>query len=262
MPDVEVVDARLHIALDAAPTDPGGVEDVLRRMDRNGIATAVAAPAPAYETPDGVASTARQNAALRAVLDRWPDRFLAGLGVAEPRHGARAVPEARRAVTDLGLAGLAFDNDVAGLAIDSDAMLPLLEELSGHEGVVAAVVTGAYSVLRSPFRLGVVARRLPTLRFLACNAFADITHETASHDLAERCPNVWFCLDNAKTQLFTVERAVEHVGAGRVLYGSGIPAVERSLHLEMVRIADVTDEDRARILGSTARRLFGGREAA
>lgn len=262
MPDEEVVDAHLHIALDAAPRDAGGVEDVLRRMDRNGIASAVAAPLPEYETPDGLASSRRQNIALRAVLDRWPDRFPAGLGVAEPRHGARAVDEARVAVADLGLAGLAFDNDVAGLAIDSDAMLPILEELAERDGAVAAIVVGAYSVLRSPFRLGIVARRLPSLHFLALNAFADITHETASHDLAERCPNIAFCLGNAKTQLFTVERAVERIGADRVLYGSGIPRVERSLHLEMVRIADVTEDDRVRILAGNARRLFGHKEAA
>lgn len=256
MADADVLDAHLHIAFDR-PGSLAGAEDALRRMDRNGIGAAVASPAPDYETPDGVRSTRAQNEALAGVLARWPDRFPAGLGVAEPRHGAAAVAEARRALADDGLRGLVFDNDVAGLAIDSEAMLPILEELAAREGAVAAVYTAAYSVLRSPFRLGIVARRLPGLRFLALNAFADITHETASQDLAERQDNIWFCLGNAKTQLYTVERAVEHIGAGRVLFGSGIPLVERSLHLEMVRIAEIPEETRGAILAGNARRLFG-----
>jgi predicted TIM-barrel fold metal-dependent hydrolase len=250
----EVVDVHVHIPLGGGDNRQG-VDDVLRRMDRNGISAAVVSPAPDYETPYGVASTRAQNEALVAVLARWPDRFPVGLGVAEPRHGPPGVVEARRALGD-GLGGLVFDNDVCGLAIDSDAMAPLLEEVAGRPGAVAACYLGAYSVLRSPFRLGVVARRLPQLRLLALHAFADITHETASVDLAERQANIWFCLSNAKTQLYTVERAVAQIGADRVLFGSGIPLVDRSLHLEMVRIADISDQDRQAILADNARRLF------
>lgn len=258
MPEPDVFDVHLHISFDA-DAGPGGssVDDVLRKMDSNGIATAVASPWPGYETPNGVHSTRAQNEALHDVLLRWPDRFPVGLGVSEPRHGARAVDEARWALRGLGLAGLVFDNDFNGLSIDSAAMLPILEELAGTPDAVAAVYTGAYSVLRSPFRLGIVARRFPALRFLSLNSFADITYETASYDLAERLENIWFCLGNAKTQLFTVERAVERIGSQRVLFGSGIPLIERSHHLQMVMVADITEGARADVLAGSARRLFG-----
>ncbi len=252
----DVLDVHLHIDLDR-PHPLTAAEDVLRRMDRNGIGAAIASPSPSYETPDGVRSTRAQNEALASVLARWPDRFPAGLGVAEPRHGAAAVPEARRALDEYGLHGLVFDNDVCGLAIDSEAMMPILEELAARPDAIAAVYTAAYSVLRSPFRLGIVARRLPQLRFLSLNSFADITHETASEDLAARQDNIWFCLGNAKTQLYTVERAVERIGVDRVLFGSGIPLVESSLHLQMVQIADIPAESRAAVLAGNARRLFG-----
>jgi len=251
-----VLDVHVHVALDAPKGGFGSIDDVLRKMDANGIDQAVLAPWPGYETPDGVRSTARQNDGLRAELDAHPDRFPVGLGVAEPRHGAPAADEARRAVEELGLRGLSFDSDVNGIAIDSDSVAVILEAIRPVPGVVIAFTTMAYSVLRSSFRLGIVARRFPDLRFVSLNAFMDITHEVASYDLAERCPNIWFDLGCAKTQLSTVERAVEGVGADRVLFGSAIPDVERSHHLEMVRIAELDDDVRSAVLGGNARALF------
>lgn len=258
MADPDVVDVHVHIAVDAArgPTSAGSVDDVLRKMDANGIGAAVAMPAPAYETPQGVASSAAQNDAIHAVTQKWPDRFPVALGVAEPRHGERGAREAQRALSGLGLGGLVFDNDVSGLAIDSDSMVTILERAADVPGRVVAVYTMAYSVLRSPFRLGVVARRFPAVSLVNLNAFLDITHESASYDLAERCENIWFDLGCAKTQLFTVEKAVERIGEHRLLFGSAIPDVEHSHHLEMVRIADVSADVRAKILAGNARRLF------
>lgn len=257
MATASILDVHVHVEFDAPAGSPGSVESVLQTMDANGIDTAVVSPLPAYETPLGVRSTAAQNDAVRQALDAWPDRFPAGLGVAEPRHGQRGAGEAHRALTTLGLSGLVFDNDVCGQPIDGEAMRPLLEAAATAPGAIMAVYTMAYSVLRSSFRLGVVARRHPSLRFISFNAFMDITHEAASVDLAERQPNLWFDLACAKTQLSTVERAVEQIGADRILFGSAIPDVTRSHHLEMVRIADVTDDVRARILGGNARQLFG-----
>ncbi|TDE09297.1 amidohydrolase family protein [Jiangella asiatica] len=262
MPDPTVLDVHVHVAFDAPTGSADSVEGVLRTMDANGIDTAVLSPSPSYETPLGVRSTAAQNDAARRAVDAWPDRFPVGLGVAEPRHGRRGADEAHRALTELGLSGLVFDNDVCGQPIDGDAMRPLLDAAATVPGAVMAVFTMAYSVLRSPFRLGVVARRNPSLRFVSFNAFMDITHEAASVDLAERQPNIWFDLACAKTQLSTVERAVQQIGADRILFGSAIPDVARSHHLEMVRVADIDDDDRALILGGNARRLFGLEEAA
>ena len=258
----DIVDASARIVVDAAAGAFGSPEDVLRKMDANGIARAAIAPHPAYETPLGIASSARQNDGIRAALDKWPDRFPVGLGVVEPRHGKRAHAEADRAVRELGLRGLAFDNDVAGLPIDSPSVVAILDRIADVDGLVIEFFTGTYSVLRSMFRLAAVANRFPRMSFVALNAFNDITHEAGSKDLADRCPNIWFDLGRAKSQLSTVERAVEAIGAGRLLFGSALPDAERCLSLDMVRIAQVEAAHRSDILGGNARRLFGLEAAA
>lgn len=252
----EIIDASARVIVDAQPGAFGSAEDVLRKMDANRIDRAVVAPHPAYETPHGVASSAAQNDGIRAVLDRWPDRFPAGLGTAEPRHGRAAHAEAKRAVRELGLRGLSFDNDVAGLPIDSPSVFNLLDSVSDEGDLVMEFFTGAYSVLRSMFRLAAVANRFPSMQFVALNAFNDITHEAGSKDLADRCPNVWFDFGRAKSQLFTVERAVEALGVDKLLFGSVLPDAECVLSLRMVQIAGITDEQRSRILAGNVSRLF------
>lgn len=260
MTDTGVIDVHAHVRIDADShhTTLDQAADTLRKMDRNGIAAAVLSPHPAYETPRGTRSTRAQNTALRDVMDRWPDRFPWGLGVAEPRHGDPAADETRTAVGDLGLSGLVFDHDVAGLPIDADAMRPILDAVQASSARIAAVTTYAYGVLRSPFRLARMADAYPEVSFINLGAFQDITHESASLEMALRLPNVYFSLSLAKTQLFTVEKAVEAAGAERVLFGSALHDVEVSHHLEMVRIAQISDAERALVLGHATTRLFGG----
>lgn len=260
MAEAHIIDVHAHVRIDAESDHETQVqvEHTLRKMDLNGIDAVVLSPHPSYETPLGTQSTRHQNTSVRSILDRWPDRFPWGLGVAEPRHGDRAAAEATIAVQDLGLSGLIFDHDVAGLPIDGDAMRPILDALRAPHPRIVAVATYAYGVLRSPFRLVRMARAYPELSFINMGAFQDITHESASIDMAEQLPNVYFSLSLAKTQLFTVEKAVAAAGADRVLFGSGLHDVEVSHHLEMVKIANISPEERAAVLGGAAAQLFGG----
>ena len=251
-----IIDASARIVVDAQPGAFGSVDDVLRKMDANGVQSAVIAPHPAYETPHGVASSAAQNDGIRKILERWPDRFPAGLGSVEPRHGRPAHAEARRAIGELGLKGFSFDNDIAGLPIDSPSVMALLDCVADSPNLVMEFMTGTYSVLRSMFRLAAVANRFPQMQFVALNAFNDITHEAGSKDLADRCPNVWFDLGRSKSQLFTVERAVEALTVEKLLFGSVLPDAECILSLRMVQIAGIPEEQRALILAGNASRLF------
>jgi predicted TIM-barrel fold metal-dependent hydrolase len=56
-----------------------------------------------------------------------------------------------------------------------------------------------------------------------------------------------------------VEKAVEVLGAERVYYGSDAPGRNYAAQLAKVRYADISDRDKALILGGNAARLLGWR---
>lgn len=54
-----------------------------------------------------------------------------------------------------------------------------------------------------------------------------------------------------------VALAVERLGAERVLYGSGAPSRPMAAALAAVNLADISEQDRALVMGGNARRLLG-----
>ncbi len=56
-----------------------------------------------------------------------------------------------------------------------------------------------------------------------------------------------------------IEFAVEHIGAHRLVYGSGLPYVDPSSVIGLVQDAEISDADKKMILEGSARRLFGWR---
>ena len=119
------IDVHVHIGEDHERTYTA--EDALRLMDKNGIDYAVISPVPTYPLPYGVESSRRQNNNIAAALQQYPDRFVRGLGVVDPRHGQAAVPEVDRIFSELGLHGLLFSNDKTGLTFDNPTMIEFIK---------------------------------------------------------------------------------------------------------------------------------------
>ena len=102
-----------------------------------------------------------KNDYIANALQKYPDRFIRGLGVVNPRHGKAAVPEVDRIFKDLGLSGLLFSNDKTGLTMDNPTMLEFLQHASQYKNPVVFSYTSQYSVLQAPFMLEKIARMFP-----------------------------------------------------------------------------------------------------
>ena len=120
-------------------------EMALERMDRNDIEFAVISPAPDYPTPYGIKSSAQQNDYIAAALQKYPDRFVRGLGVVNPRHGMAAVPEVDRIFGELGLSGLMFSNDKTGLTMDNPTMIAFFEHTRTRHWNLTGPITVRFS---------------------------------------------------------------------------------------------------------------------
>jgi len=63
-------------------------------------------------------------------------------------------------------------------------------------------------------------------------------------------------LETSLIDIMNISKAIERVGAHRILFGSDYPESDLSLELEKMAMIEMSDEARAKILGENARELW------
>ncbi len=250
----KIIDIHVHVGTGGETRYTA--EDALRVMEANEIDMGVISPVSAYPLPKGVESSMEQNDNIAKALKQWPDRFVRGLGVVDPRHGKRAIPEVDRILGDLGLSGLMFENDKIGLTLDHPIMFEFLESAAKYKNVVVLAHTGPYSVLQSPFMLGKLARKFPSITFVNAQSLTTTTHANMSADLSATHSNVY--LDTACTYyvLQAIKNTVRAVGEDKVLFGSDAPYYKVCRDKRIVEVAQISQDTRQKILYENAKRIF------
>jgi predicted TIM-barrel fold metal-dependent hydrolase len=105
----------------------------------------------------------------------------------------------------------------------------------------------------TPSELAELAAKYPEQKFLCAHAGGD--WEQGIRAVAES-PNVLVETSGFDATAGFIEMAVRELGAGRIVFGSHLPS--RSLGTELGKVvgAEISDEDRKRILGENYRRLL------
>ncbi|MEA4908535.1 MAG: amidohydrolase family protein [Chloroflexi bacterium] len=250
----KIIDVHVHIGNDHYNTYTA--EESIALMDKNGIDLAVISPVSAYPLPYGVKSSMEQNDLIAGALQQYPQRFVRGLGVVDPRHGKAAVPEVDRIFGELGLHGLMFSNDRTGITFDNPTMLEFMEHASGYDHPVVLAYTSQYSVLEAPYMLQKVAEQFPNITFINGSAMKDTTHSNNSRYLSAKLENVYMDVANIHQLMHPVEWAIRDSGADKILFGTNIPFCEYSTEKRMIDVADITAEDREKIYWGNAARIF------
>ena len=78
-----------------------------------------------------------------------------------------------------------------------------------------------------------------------------------SFQAAKPYPNLYFDVSGFDPERGVVERAVEYLGAERILWGSDAPGRNYAAQLAKVQYADISERDKELILGGNAIRLLG-----
>jgi len=169
------------------------------------------------------------------------------VAVVNPSMHSGVSEEIRRSA-EAGACALRFTPGRQGWAVDSEAFARAWDVVAeaGLPGLVEVGGTGE-------------ATRLARLT-ASCDAvlvLANISYGTLGEAIAVMQRYEHVALEACR--LVTpgvVEYLVRTVGSGRLLFGSGAPAWEIVPTLEMIRQADIAEEDRKAMLGDNARRLF------
>ena len=269
---MRVIDAHVHTLDDYQPMTPfqdmGRVDRLLHWMDDADVEKAVMLPVVADSSPDNNGECARwardHPDRLAAMTDVPLHEFNAGERVraARDQYGAVAI-SCYPSTPDLAWLTEPDADPLWGAFSDSGLPCNLHVSPPNYSHVIAAARQHPdVSILLNHFALpksGGVAPDDATYGGLAeaadvPNLFVKISAFYAAADTPwdPACP----------TPLAYLQRLVDLLGAGRLLFGTDWPPAGRHLSyrqgVEIVRtFADLSDDDRGLILAGTAARVFG-----
>src|SRR6059058_116673 len=228
-------------------------------MEANAVSHSPILAATGYIQADRIKDTMRSNNTVAAYRKRDPKRFPVACGLVEPLHGARSLDELERMKNELHLEGVVWHNRFQGVAIDHQLMRPLLKKVS-ELGLVPLIHTNAESNMEAVWRLERLALEFPELTFVSLDALTTNTNSQLALDIAKRTSNILFDTAHVRGPAY-IRQFVEAVGSHRLIFGSlfySYPAsYEHCATLEEIKTAKISDTDKANILASNAKRLFG-----
>ncbi len=222
-------------------------EELLAQMDRVGVDRAVVGPVHEHIT---VYNREGNDYILHAVR-RYPRR-LVGFATVNPWYGQRAVDELRRAL-DAGLRGLTLNSALQGYFIHDELVHPIIE-VAEERGVPVYFHT-ATPIYALPFQLAELALTFPRVHFIMGH-LAAADYWTDAVPAARLSKNIYL-ETSLRSGVTTIQQAVDELGAGRLLFGSGAPESDVAVELAKVRLLGLAPADEQAVLGGNMLRLLG-----
>lgn len=237
-----IMDAHGHIGRWPATYVPyGDAEGMLISMDRLGIeracVSAFLAVGPDYE---------RGNDMVAEVVRRYPDRFM-GYAVLNPNYPEDIEPELHRCFDELGMTAIKLHCELHDVPMDGEHYRKVFE--FAEERGLTVLIHGA--VVED------VLKRYPHVNLLSAHVgLWDGRSRNEVIELAKSYDNLYLDLAASLSYRGALKRMVEEVGADRIVHGSDFPLMDPGYQLGRVIYAEISEEDKWKILRDNARRLF------
>ncbi|MBM3239797.1 amidohydrolase [Candidatus Poribacteria bacterium] len=247
-------------------------------------------PGPERLIPElRVAGAKTCNDFLAEVIQKHPGRF-AGLACLPWQDVPEALAEIDRAVDDLGLCGIILYSHIEGDHVDAPAYEPIYQRAEAREmpivlhptvptwgeyikdysmiPMVGLMVDHSFAMLR--LILSGVLERHPDLQVVQPHAggvlpylWGRIKNQTEvmgrGVENITQPPSVYYqrvYLDTVSPSALAMRFAYDFAGPDRLLFGSDHPWVDIRNFIELIEEMDISQENKARIFGLNAQRLF------
>ena len=246
-----VIDGHTHFAAEGKGLPPCTVEDLLSTMDNNGI-DAVVTCAP-YSSIGKDRTYDEANRFLAESVKEAPRRILPFVRV-NPHLRENAQCSIREAIEDWGFHGIKLHPRNEAFPINNEELAYPIAEAAAKFRVPILIHTG------EPDTYGFAQ---PTLIGGLADAFPDVTLIVGhmGKRLYEDAILVakWFeniILETSFRSHWEIARAVNRVGADRVVYGSDMPFGVPEIEMMKVRLSGIREEDKEKVMGANIARIL------
>jgi predicted TIM-barrel fold metal-dependent hydrolase len=191
-------------------------------------------------------------------LKRWPERLMAMIQL-NAREVQKSLDAINRWLRDGPMRGVYFVGSGPGAAVCTDRNVEtLVRRVIDLNGVIMQhtwfKTGGKQSEGEStPAELAELARRFPQQIFLCAHAGGEWEQGLRAVRDVE---NIWVETSGFDATAGFLERAVRELGSARIVFGSHLPS--RSLGTELAKViaAEISEQDKQRILGENYRQLL------
>lgn len=245
----------INVMLGPTPTDAEPslktIEDLLREMDRLGIAEALV-----YSSEARYCHPREGNWALLKQIEGHRHRLHPCWLLLPPATSELPAPEELvRQMHDNGVRAARLLPGAFGFPLSERVLRPLLEVLEAESIPVIIDLERSHWPELSPwdniFAICETHPRLPVILLREGGVTA-----RALYHLWDACPNLYLETSYMQTGR-CLEEICERFGAGRLLFGSALPQYDAGGALATMHGSVLTDQQRADIAGNNARRLLG-----
>lgn len=248
-----IIDAHNHVGQISSPVW-GNVcqmpENLLKLMDECGIDQAVIWPMIQEHSVKG-----HQEAYEFIFRATKEEPRLIGFAYIDPRVGPELIGVVRQALTAMGLKGLKFHPFSNSHYIDHELVTPYIK-LATEFDVPVTIHSDFACRYSNPHRIINLARKFPKAKLIMAHMGLDPTQVYSVPDLVKDFANIYLDLSGIPDMPNLVKKAVDVVGAQRVIFGSDTPDLHPKLALEKVRLANLTPEQEELVLGGSITRLL------
>jgi predicted TIM-barrel fold metal-dependent hydrolase len=258
-----------------------GAERLIKEMDEAGIDKTVLLALDGEFIFRSKVTYKEYNDLLANYMNRYPDRFIGFAGI-DPRRGKEAIKELERCINDLGCTGVKLWT-LTGFYPDDLNFYPFyehVEELGAtilcHTGLGP---TGTYLKYCRPVYVDKVATDFPNINFIMAHMGDPWSKEAIA--VATKNANVYIDISAWEPQMKlapfafcqTLIEAKMSCGINKILFGTDWPLFTSILSLKeyvdkiknlklpppmkMMGLPEFTNEEKNKILGENAKKLFG-----
>jgi predicted TIM-barrel fold metal-dependent hydrolase len=216
------------------------VEYVIRQMDEAGVDRAIIEDSLAYVG----ASQARSNGYTKEAVDAFPDRLIGFANIKPPEGARQCVEEIDRTIGEWGFRGIKLHPMADGYAADdTDFVDPIIEAVVRHD-VPVWFHTG-HLPYATPMQIARLAARFPAAKLIIGHLGGAMIYDAIL--CAQSRPNLY--LDISLQGAASVHLACAEVPADKLIFGSDAPYGDIRSSRRAVETADLSAEDKAKILG-------------